>query len=160
MLERVFAGGNEKMNYMKQVAEMLGVELYEYFRYESTLTGISKIELRFTENYLEGYSSDVNAWFNVKFETMCNLLNGEYKVVKIPKPILDDVEKKYLSKVIRPFRDRIVYISKENVENSNKEYIYIGLWGTDKSTLPPFERETMYKGMIVGKRYHLKELGL
>ena len=94
------------MNYMKEVAKLLGVELYENFRYESTLTGLSKIELRFTEKYLEGYSSDINVWFNVTYETMCNLLNGEYKVVKLPKPILDEKEKEYLSYVIKPFRKR------------------------------------------------------
>lgn len=139
---------------MKEVAQLLGLEIGEGFK----IDGRSDNKIyRLTREDLEYFSS--GQWFSIS-NTLTKLLNGEYKVVKIPNPVLDDVEKKYLSKVIRPFRDRIVYISKENVENSNKEYIYIGLWGTDKSTLPPFERETMYKGMIVGKRYHLKELGL
>lgn len=142
------------MNYMKQVAQLLGVEIGEEFKIEGR-SGNHIYKL--TEENIEYLSC--GQWFLIS-NTLIKLLNGKYKVVKIPNPVLDDVEKKYLSKVIRPFRDRIVYISKENVENSNKEYIYIGLWGTDKSTLPPFERETMYKGMIVGKRYHLKELGL
>lgn len=145
------------MNYMADVAKLLGLELGEKFKINSA-GDLSSDEYYIDETTIhEVCDGRVNDYC---YPLLIALLNGNDTVVKTSKPILDDVEKKYLSKVIRPFRDRIVYISKENVENSNKEYIYIGLWGTDKSTLPPFERETMYKGMIVGKRYHLKELGL
>ena len=142
------------MNRMPEVARILDVEIGEEFNIKGC---IDELRFKFTEDDVGYFYGDT--WVSISCY-LCNLLNGKWELVKIPKPILDDVEKKYLSKVIRPFRDRIVYISKENVENSNKEYIYIGLWGTDKSTLPPFERETMYKGMKLNQEYTLEELGL
>ncbi len=76
---------------------------------------------------------------------------------EIPK-ILDDEEKQYLKAVIKPFRNRIQYISKES--NGYKyDYLLIVL-NDDGMTFPIFEKDTMYKGMEVEKRYTLKELDL
>lgn len=76
--------------------------------------------------------------------------------------ILNDTEKWYLSAVIRPFRDKADFIYKVNILGSyGFQRIAIGL--NDTSTdivLPPFERETMYKGMKTGHGYTLEELGL
>lgn len=69
--------------------------------------------------------------------------------------ILDEAEKKYLSAVIRPFRDRTNFIRK-NIQGG-REYIYIDLEG-DCLLLPLFERNTMYKGMESNKRYSLQDL--
>ena len=74
------------------------------------------------------------------------------------EPVLDDVEKEYLSAVIRPFRSRIKYISKETTCIHN-HYIFIDL-GSDDIALPIFSNKTMYKGMEADKEYTLKELGL
>lgn len=78
--------------------------------------------------------------------------------------ILDDAEKRYLSAVIKPFRDRVKRICKVNylgVSSSEYQRIYITL--SDNShdiDLPLFKKETMYKGMEIGKKYTPEELGL
>ncbi len=75
--------------------------------------------------------------------------------------ILDDKEKEYLRKVIKPFRKRIKYISlKNSVGEYNAVYIAVYLENDDSMTLPNFKNGTMYKNMEVKKRYTLKELGL
>ena len=71
--------------------------------------------------------------------------------------ILDDAEKRYLSAVIRPFRDRVKYIKK--IDGACEEYIYIQL-NKDWTILPRFKEGTMYKGMEPGHKYSLEELGL
>ena len=72
--------------------------------------------------------------------------------------ILDDVEKEYLSAVIKPFRKSVNSIRKAEVCGGD-EAICID---TEKRYMvfPPFEKGTMYKGMKTGWRYTLEELGL
>lgn len=71
---------------------------------------------------------------------------------------LGEEEKKYLSAVIKPFRDRVKYIA--NVINYG-ENNYIDIVLNDWSfALPNFKKGTMYNGMEPDKRYTLKELGL
>lgn len=72
--------------------------------------------------------------------------------------VLDEVEWRYLRNVIRPFRSKIKYISKEWYGN-DEEYISIDL-GNDIMLFPNFKTGTMYKGMDQGKYYTLEELGL
>lgn len=86
----------------------------------------------------------------------------EYK-----EPSLDEEEKKYLSVVIKPFRDRVKCIKKLDIHrgyNKNYEYIFGECCNeddvVDTFTLPYFPEGTMYKGMKLGKRYTLEELGL
>ena len=71
--------------------------------------------------------------------------------------ILDDVEKRYLKGVIRPFRDRVQYIKK--IDSACEEYIHIQL-NRDWTILPHFRTGTMYKGMKPDHAYTLEELGL
>lgn len=80
------------------------------------------------------------------------------------KSILDDKEKEYLSAVIRPFKGRVINITK--VEAYCSPYIRIRVKsfdidrGIDCAYLPEFESTTMYKGMESNKEYTLKELDL
>ena len=74
------------------------------------------------------------------------------------EPVLDEVERKYLSDVIKPFGHRVSYIVKRM--NGSGYYIAIILNNFDVMNLPYFTRNTMYKGMTVDKQYKLKELGL
>ena len=74
--------------------------------------------------------------------------------------ILDDVERRYLSAVIRPFRDKVLYIIKIGTRDSSKEYISISFATFDETYLPCFKKGTMYKGMETNRRYTLEELGL
>ena len=74
--------------------------------------------------------------------------------------ILDDVEKKYLSAVIKPFRKRVKHISKEEAFDCSEEFIHIELSDGDISDFPNFKANTMYKGMKLGCKYTLEELGI
>lgn len=90
----------------------------------------------------------------VKYET----------IYEAPKQILDKEEKAYLEAVIRPFRDRVIRIEKNN--GFDYEWISIDLESigysieTDDFCLPSFPKDTMYKGMELNKEYTLDELGL
>ena len=75
--------------------------------------------------------------------------------------ILTDKEKAYLSAVIKPFRKKVKCINKIDHDNINQiTYIRIDMLNEDFASLPLFEKETMYKGMEVDKKYTLEELGL
>ena len=90
-----------------------------------------------------------------------------YQTVYEYKPeILDEVEKRYLRGVIRPYKNDVIYITKFIISDSEQDaiakitikmrnldgYWYIGL--------PPFKKDTMYKNMKDDKEYTLEELGL
>ena len=84
--------------------------------------------------------------------------NHIWKREEKPVEILDGVEKKYLSDVIRPFRDKVGYVVKNPYGDA--EFITISIIGDNKILLPNFKKGTMYKGMELNKEYSLKELGL
>lgn len=75
------------------------------------------------------------------------------------KEILDEAEKRYLKAVIRPFKNKVNHISKEDCYDGDC-YISIELDDEEDIKLPYFKKETMYNGMEEDKRYTLKELGL
>lgn len=113
---------------------------------------------------LEPKTTTVQGWsgWTVKdLEYRCN-----YKVLKVArqqtiyefKEILDEKEKEYLSAVIRPFKGRVDYIQKEI--SDTREAIFVCVACDDYLSFPYFEKGTMYKGMELGKKYTLKELGL
>ena len=102
------------------------------------------------------------------------LNTGNYgKIIKIEEPeytkvyeakveILDDVEKRYLRGVIRPYLDRIESIEKY-IFSTGKARIIITVKDDNDYwhiNLPPFEKDTMYKNMKDDKKYTLEELGL
>ena len=89
-----------------------------------------------------------------KIADFFNWLEEEYK-----PPILDDVEKAYLSAVIKPFRKDVECIVKY-MFSEEKEFLAISLHNGEEMILPNFIRRTMYKGMKLRKAYTLKELGL
>lgn len=122
------------------------------------------ILVKTTEKRLESKLDVMN------IENLKNLKDDYYgKIIKIEEPtyktvykckeeILDEAEKRYLRGVIRPFRDKVIYICK--TDNSNgKEYINVDL-DHDALLLPDFKSNTMYKGMKLEKKYTLEELGL
>lgn len=83
------------------------------------------------------------------------------------RDILDEEEKKYLSAVIKPFRDRVVYICKVEGDDCSqfisikaKKYDYDEENSNEYIDLPYFREDTMYDNMEVGKEYTLEELGL
>lgn len=144
-------------NVMSEVAKLLGVELEEEFRikYDNkamyTLMEDGFFEVISRNTYLQ---RDID-----------NLLNGEWEVVKIPKPILDKKEKEYLSNVIKPFRDKVISIANYYEESIDKNFIEIEVKQSycnenQYVSLPYFRKGAMYKGMVEYKKYTLAELGL
>lgn len=97
--------------------------------------------------------------------------NDDVSIIKVERPvkyetmferkeeILDEVEKKYLVDVVRPFRSKVRSVYKMASVCSNKEFICIQL-RDENFTLPYFEKGTMYKEMQTGKRYTLEKLGI
>lgn len=77
----------------------------------------------------------------------------EYKL-----ELLDYSEKKYLSEVIRPFREEVTAIEKLEAP-AGREYILIIL-KDDGMHFPCFKKDTRYKGLELEKRYAPEELGL
>ena len=82
-------------------------------------------------------------------------LNQEYK-----DPILDDVEREYLSAVIKPFRKKISCIRKSKDPRKGKNYIKIEFCDGDCMFFPNLANDAMYKGMKLDRNYTLEELGL
>ena len=76
--------------------------------------------------------------------------------------ILDDAEKKYLSKVLGPVRNNVYRIRKVCNAYESREFIAVqGFFGGSNCTfLPDFEPGTMFKGMEPDRWYSLGELGL
>ena len=77
--------------------------------------------------------------------------------------ILDDVERKYLSAIIKPFKNYVTGIIKiKDDYMTGKHYIQIIVKKDTQEyiNMPWFEGNKMYKGMKENKLYTLKELGL
>ena len=139
------------MNYMEQIAEMLGVKLYEDFRIKAINEMIFEKKFFLTEYGL--FSEDST----VPISTILNdILNGQYKIVKLPFALTKD-EKDYLSEVIKPFRDKIEYIKRLTFDSVDSIQII-----TEKGVTAVlfFETDTRYKNMEPDREYTLQELGL
>ena len=114
---------------------------------------------RLTEKSIEYYDG-LNQQWNICPYRIIDLLNGDDEIIK--KPILDDIERKYLSNVIKPFRDKVTSVIK--YESGIYEYIVIRYRSIEEHIgtvhFPPFKKGTMYKGMEVDKEYNLEDLRL
>lgn len=108
-----------------------------------------------------------SCWINHKDMYSDKFLNQEIEIEA--KDVLDEIEKKYLKSIIRPFKDRVVSIEKRKNINSEGTFYYIGIIvkhiAIDRFSeaiyLPYFKPESkMYEGMELNKEYTLKELGL
>lgn len=96
---------------------------------------------------------------------LCYLVEHSNKIdwftvhdIELVKEVLDEKEKEYLNNVIKPFRNRAIYIVKEKCLDN--EYIKIGIADDVNINLPYFKKDKMYKGMESHKKYTLSELGL
>ena len=141
------------MNYIPEVAQLLGVEIEEEFNIEG---GSKDAKYKFSKDYLVMEITDVG-WTRASFY-LAELLNGKLKIVKLP--ILNDEEKKYLSYVIKPFREDVLKIAKFESNNlENKEVIAIKTQDGN-TTFPPFEKRRYLRGMKLNQEYTLEELDL
>ena len=144
------------MNYMEQVAQMLGVELEEEFK----LNDSDDYKYKITKDGMFMYSGFASDWFSAN-HILLGVLIGKYE---IEKPILTDKEKEYLSNVIKPFRDKVTGVIKWGKEiGKGLEYIVVIYTDDCKERgmgFPCFKEGTMYKGMEPNKEYTLEDLGL
>ena len=138
------------MAYMEQIAKMLNVEIGEEFKIEGY---DDNLKFRFEENR---FSQSYSDWW-VNSCSIMSVLEGKAKLIKIPKPILNEEEEKYLSAVIKPFRKEVESITKYDC--GENEFICIDL-ENDSIILPRFAKGKMYKNMEFDKEYALEELGL
>lgn len=118
------------------------------------------------------YNSNILSFNFCDFRgNLTNREGKEYDIVKVERAtkyemvferkeeILDEVEKKYLADVIRPFRQHIMFISKTGFDG--EEFLKIDFKRPVNSfSLPFFKKNSMYKGMKVDQKYTLEELGL
>lgn len=143
---------------MEQVAKILGVELNEEFNIED-----SDYKYKITKDGMKVYYGINDCWNSVNY-TLGDILSGKRE---IKKSILDEVEKEYLSNVIKPFRNQVLNICKYNIILCEYMYEQIRIQvrdghdnGYTTIRLPIFKKDTMYKGMKADKAYSLNELGL
>lgn len=144
-------------NKMEDVAKLLSLELREEFK----IQGLS-LRYRVGNTGLQYYSETEESWVTSN-KLLPMLLQGEISITKVEQPILDDIEKKYLSNIIKPFRNKIKWIRKLSSPTENFEYIRICYQDhnyTNVLNFPDFKVGTMYKNMKQDKLYTLKELGI
>lgn len=134
-------------NKMKEVAELLGVKFEQPFNVKCVIGN----------PYIIRSDGLFNTMNDKKPLILMNLLLG---YDKIELPILIEKEKKYLEGVLRPFRDKVIFIRKELEVLTDKAYIHIEIKNDLDIDFPDFELNTMYKGMEVDKEYTTEELGL
>ena len=134
-------------NKMKEVAKLLGVEMGAPFKIKGSKDNPHKI----TEDGLIDCDNYEYA------RKLSYLIKGK---LEIEQPILTENEKVYLEGVLRPFKDKVIFIMKWFQHSKSQEYIHIGIENDLDSNFPNFQRGTMYKGMELNKSYTLEELGL
>lgn len=100
---------------------------------------------------------------------MLNIEKYKDEIIKeyqsLLKKLLSEVEKKYLSAVIKPFKENVTGICKINI---CRGFYCIRIYTESISSelrlevidFPLFETGTMYKGMVGDRKYTLEELGL
>ena len=92
------------MNYMKEVAKMLGVKLEEEFELKKGIDDIYRFKL--SRVGLVYFAPSTQSWHEGN-KLLVDLLLGKDEILKANNSILDEKEKEYLSNIIKPFRDRV-----------------------------------------------------
>lgn len=165
-------------NYTAKKEKISGITVYMYIPKE-------KKEKDMKETNLEHYKEDLKEILKINFDNPRGTIRkirekfgcqieakrGEYATDVLlewmdqpyKEPILDDVEREYLSSVIKPYKNKVTCITKvkdEYKENMRHIRIKVRSVGTEYINLPWFKENTMYKGMKDLKDYTLEELGL
>ena len=147
-------------NKMAEVAKLLGLKLGEEF----TIKGVNS-SYRFKLTAIGLMSSWRN---NSKWNSsglLEDFITGHYQIAKEVNSVLDEAEKRYLTNIIKPFRDKVISIANYYEESIGNNYIEIEVkqnycHENQYVSLPYFKSGTMYKGMEEYKKYTLEELGL
>ncbi len=105
----------------------------------------------FNENFTQNEIKELQKMYKRKIKL----------TLEVEEPVLYEVERKYLSDVISPFRDRVNYISKETDIIDDYETIHICYDKKERLLIfPMFKKNSVYKGMKLNKEYTLEELEL
>lgn len=150
------------MNLIPEVARLLNIELGEEFKIFDA-AGFDYGVFRLGENYIEQKLRN-DKWL-LSYEHMIGaIVCGRLKVVKLPQIPLDEVEKDYLLNIIRPWKDKVISITKYlGTMTPNDEFIqicYLHNGCTYYMSLPQFKKGSMYKGMELEREYSLEDLEL
>lgn len=124
-----------------------------------------------SKNRLEKVGYDKGALISKIKENLENLEKIKKELLEkdkleqaMPKPILDDVEKRYLKNVIRPFQNKVDFVilvkNTMFLEQKKNVRIKVHLIDHDFITLPFFKEGEMYKAMEPNVKYTLKDLGI
>ena len=159
---KVEVGDKLKLKNRRGECWLISGEMDKYIGKTVTISKVYRNDEAFNIDDNEGWMfnfADIEYVVKQKhFKSLPNNFTGTIEVENgFIKEILDETEKEYLKEVIRPCKDKIKFIFKK--EYKGCYYIKI-LLNNDEMSLPNFEKETMYKGMEVDKKYTLKELGL
>lgn len=143
-------------NKMAEVAKLLGVKLDEEFGLKN-----SNFRYKLTTHGLYKRYHLIQEWSDSCM--LDDLLLGRVEIVKKAKPILDKAEKRYLTNIIKPFKDQVIAIAKRSTDYG--EFIEIMIDEGDITDggyiyLPYFKPGKMYKGMKVNREYTLEQLEL
>ena len=142
------------MNYIVEIADLLGVGLYKNF----TIEGFEDTDFKLTANGLFYYDNRTFTW--EKSLLLDDILIGTRKIIK---SILTEKEKEYLSAVIKPFKDKVSYIVKRQGFKEDKklsvEFIIIYV-DDEKIILPSYGKGALYKDMKLMEKYTVEDLGL
>ena len=146
-------------NKMSEVAKLLGLKLGEEF----TIKGVNS-SYRFKLTAIGLMSS----WRNSSKWNSSGLLEefitGHYQISKEKaNSVLDAAEKRYLTNIIKPFKDQVIAIAKRSANYGEFIDIMIDegeIGDCGNIYLPYFKPGKMYKGMKVNREYTLEQLGL
>ena len=145
-------------NKMAEVAKLLGLKLGEEF----TIKGVNS-SYRFKLTAIGLMSS----WRNSSRWNCSGLLEdfitGHYQIAKEVNSVLDEAEKRYLTNIIKPFKDQVIAIAKRSINYGEFIDIKIDegeLVNPRNICLPYFKPGKMYKGMKVNREYTLEQLEL
>ena len=111
------------------------------------------------QNVMCSYSNNRN-WFENKDLYSNEFLNQEIEI-KV-RGILDEIEEEYLSAVIKPFRDRVISISKQKCDAGCYIRIFIeNKDGINKICLPFFSKKKFNVSRNgIRKRIHARRFGI
>lgn len=172
-MKRLFDGRRQRVNYIKEIATLFGLKVYEEFDINKVIYGYrytySKTEclgrFRFTYDGFEKYDSDKREWVEPEATMFNCLLKGMYD---IRKHVLTLKEKSYLEHMISPYEKYVKTFEKQSCKIIDQEFECVQIttndgYDEDKEVwththlLPP---GTMFKFMELGKKYEKFQLEL
>ena len=140
------------MNYIVEIADMLGVGLYKNF----TIEGFEGTDFKLTANGLFYYNNRTFTW--EKSLLLDDILTGQRKIIK---QILTEKEKEYLLAVIKPFKNKVNYIVKQQGLKDKLSVEFIIIYVDDeKLIVPSYDKGMLYKDMKLMEKYTVEDLGL